>query len=316
MFGREMRIPLDVMMGSADTTDHSYTEFVADLHENLETAYRDVRQNLKVAQRRQKDAYDKGVKHTVYQAGDLVLRFSPELKPGEASKFHRQWEGPYKIVKQVTEVTYLVEKVGGRSRKSKVVHFNNLRLYERKSEGVSERAMTDAVRSSEGDDTEVVEGECEHEPQVQDSDVLEDSGYQSCYTDVLQPSLVERGAGGDPVVGMPAAEGDTGGDSVVDENVEGTDTIQPGGESEESLSGPADLSGEENGQSEPEYASQSQRPVRVRKPPDRYGEWVVNSLQQITDRLQMLEDQQAMEKERLRKLKPKLLKKGRALRAQ
>ncbi|KAL9970389.1 hypothetical protein ACROYT_G022754 [Oculina patagonica] len=277
---------------------------------------------------------------------------STELKPGEASKFHRQWEGPY-----------LVEKVGGRSRKSKVVHFNNLRLYERKSEGVSERAMTDAVRSSEGDDTEVVEGECEHEPQVQDSDVLEDSGYQSLYTDVLQSSLVERGAGGDPVVGMPAAKGDTGGDSVVDENVEGTDTIQPGGESEESLSGPAALSGEENGQSEPEveeqeyasqrqrptippggeskkslsapadlsgdengqrepeveeqeYASQSQRPVRVRKPPDRYGEWVVNSLQQITDRLQMLEDQQAMEKERLRKLKPKLLKKARALRAQ
>ncbi|KAL9963717.1 hypothetical protein ACROYT_G027251 [Oculina patagonica] len=75
MFGRKMRIPLDVMMGSADTTDHSYAEFVADLHENLETAYRDVRQNLKVSQRRQMDAYDKRVKHTVYQAGDFFLRF-------------------------------------------------------------------------------------------------------------------------------------------------------------------------------------------------------------------------------------------------
>ncbi len=58
--------------------------------------------------------------------------------------------------------------------------------------------------------------------------------------------MVERGAGGNSVVGMPAAEGDTGGDSVVDEYVEGTDTIPPGGESEESLSVPADLSGEEN----------------------------------------------------------------------
>lgn len=49
-------------------------EFVDDLLENLETAYWDVRQNLKVAQWRQKDAYDKGVKHTVYQAGNFVLR--------------------------------------------------------------------------------------------------------------------------------------------------------------------------------------------------------------------------------------------------
>lgn len=35
MFGREMRIPLDVMMGPADTTDHFYIEFVDDLQENL-----------------------------------------------------------------------------------------------------------------------------------------------------------------------------------------------------------------------------------------------------------------------------------------
>ncbi len=106
--------------------------------------------------------------------------FWPELKTGEASKFHRQWEGPYKIVKQVTEVTFVVEKVDGRSGKSKVVHFNNLRLYERKtSEGVSEGATTDAVRSSEGDEAVVMEGECEHEPQVQDSDVLEDNEFSA-----------------------------------------------------------------------------------------------------------------------------------------
>lgn len=139
-----------------------------------------------------------------------------------------------------------------------------------------------------------------------------------CYTDVLQPSMVEMGAGGDPVVGMPAAEGDTGCESVVDEHVEGTDTIPPGGESEESLSGPADLSGEENGQSEPEvkeqeYALQSQRPVRIRKPPDRYREWVVNSLQQITDRPQMLEDKQAMEKEQLRKRKAKIAEESKGI---
>ena len=86
MFGREMRIPLDV--GGAEDNECSFTDFVTDLEEDLQTSYRDVRQNLEVAQRRQKDAYDKGVKHSVYQPGDLVLRYTPQLEPGEGSKFH------------------------------------------------------------------------------------------------------------------------------------------------------------------------------------------------------------------------------------
>lgn len=78
MFGREMRIPLDVMMGSGPIgNERSYSEFVADLQGSLEAAYRDVRQNLKIAQRRQKDAYDKVVRYMVFQAGDLVLRYDP-----------------------------------------------------------------------------------------------------------------------------------------------------------------------------------------------------------------------------------------------
>ena len=53
-------------MGSGPMgNESSYPEFVADLQGSLEAAYRDVRQNLKVAQRRQKDAYDKGVRHGV-----------------------------------------------------------------------------------------------------------------------------------------------------------------------------------------------------------------------------------------------------------
>ena len=59
---------------------------------------------------------------------------------------------------------------------------------------------------------------------------------------------------------------------------------------------------------------QSHRPVPVRRPPDRYGEWVLSSIQEIVAHLQALEAKQNMEKERIRKLKPKLLKKAKALR--
>ena len=83
-------------------------------------------ESLQVAQ---KDGYNKGVKDMMFQTGDLVLRYTPQQKPGEANKFHRQWEGPFKAVERVTDVTYRVKKVRGQSRRSQVVHFNNLWLY-------------------------------------------------------------------------------------------------------------------------------------------------------------------------------------------
>ena len=71
-----------------------------------------------------------------------------------------------------------------------MVHFNNLRLYKRKPEEVSERTAAEVVQSPKGDETEAVEGVCEQEPAVQDPEATEDSGYQSCYSDVLQPTMV------------------------------------------------------------------------------------------------------------------------------
>lgn len=50
VFDREMRIPLDEMVGGAQDNGCSYTDFVTDLEEDLQTAYRDVRRNLDVAQ--------------------------------------------------------------------------------------------------------------------------------------------------------------------------------------------------------------------------------------------------------------------------
>ena len=45
---------------------------------------------------------------------------------------------------------------------------------------------------------------------------------------------------------------------------------------------------------------ESRRSVRIRKPPNLYGEWILNGLQQMLDCLKMLE-----EKEPIETLKPK-----------
>lgn len=65
----------------------------------------------------------------VQDLGGLVWHYDPQLKPGEANKFHHQWEGPYEIVELVTDVTFSVKNARGCSRKSQVVHISNLQLY-------------------------------------------------------------------------------------------------------------------------------------------------------------------------------------------
>lgn len=134
-----------------------------------------------------------------------------------------------------------------------------------------------------------------------EQDAESDRGSTSMNPSYLADSAsdrkIEQGAGSDHVVDIPAAEG---GGLLEDAQV----CYRNGGESKE----------DEDEVEEEHPTGQSQRPARVRRPPDRYGEWILNSLQPITDRLKMLEDKQRQDKERIKKLKPKLLKKARTLR--
>ena len=50
MFGWEMRIALDVMIGGVTDNECRYSDFAADIWVNLGVTYRDVRENLKVTQ--------------------------------------------------------------------------------------------------------------------------------------------------------------------------------------------------------------------------------------------------------------------------
>ena len=123
------------------------------------------------------------------------------------------------------------------------------------------------------------------------------SGDPSYLADSAPDREMEQGAGSDHVVDKPASEG---GGLLEDAHV----CYRNGGESRE----------DEDEVEEEQPIGKSQRPARAKRPPDRYGEWILNSLQQITDRLKMLEDKRRQDKEWIKKLKPKLLKKARTLR--
>ena len=101
----------------------------------------------------------------MYHLVDLVLRYPRQIKPGEASKFHRQWQGPFRVVTRVIEVTYLIKKVGVYSRRFSVAHFNNLRLYKRKplEGGKRKKGACIGFKSPQKEDLEEMNGEWAHD---------------------------------------------------------------------------------------------------------------------------------------------------------
>ena len=89
-----------------------------------------VKQNLTQAQRQQKRWYDRTAVERTFQAGDQVL----VLLPSETSKLLARWQGPYKVLRHVGKVDYLVDMHDKRKRK-RILHVNMLqRWYERSIE--------------------------------------------------------------------------------------------------------------------------------------------------------------------------------------
>ena len=110
MFGRQIGLPLDNMVGGPETAPDPYGEYMSQLKNRLSNTLQDVREQLKTAQQRQKEYFDRGVKVRLYQPGDQLFLFNPQLKPGEAAKFHRKWKGPYEVLERTTEVNYRIKK--------------------------------------------------------------------------------------------------------------------------------------------------------------------------------------------------------------
>ena len=130
MFGREIRLPIDVMFGRTPDPVQEHTEYAKELRFRLEKAFELVRKHTKAAQKRQKDRYDRQVSGGRYQVGDRVWLHSPAVPRGRSPKLHRPWTGPFVVIKVLSDVTYRIQSENpkrGRRRQRHVIHFNRLK---------------------------------------------------------------------------------------------------------------------------------------------------------------------------------------------
>ena len=128
LYGRAVRGPLDILRESweaAKKSDESVVSYILSLREKLEKMSQLARSNLQTAQSTQKEWYDRTVRERSFQLGDQVLI----LLPTTANKLAAEWQGPYRIVKRVGEVDYVVH-MHDRRKKIRLFHVNMLRKWQ------------------------------------------------------------------------------------------------------------------------------------------------------------------------------------------
>ena len=160
LFGREARLPVDVMFGLPPNVPpqpvHQYSK---DLRARLDTAYERVRERLGWRQRRQKMVYDRRRTGRPYGIGEWVWLYCPAVPRGKSAKLHSYWQGPYKVVKVFSNVLYLIQHRDS-TRKKVVVHFDRLKPCARG--GTYEQGTTaprDAAVFSEAEESDVSDAE-------------------------------------------------------------------------------------------------------------------------------------------------------------
>jgi hypothetical protein len=129
LFGRELRLPSDLLFGTPPDKERPTIEHAANLVDHLRDIHNYARQHLRLASNRMKTRYDKLANCTGYQEGDKVWLYRPTRNKGRSPKLQSSWEGPYKIIKRINDMVYRIQK-NPRSMMM-VVHLDRLAPYRR-----------------------------------------------------------------------------------------------------------------------------------------------------------------------------------------
>jgi len=126
MYGREVNTPADIAYGLLPPeSEPCYDDFVEEVRNKMVTAHDVVRDKLRIAAARNKRYYDLRVKYVPFKVGDLVFYYNPRKYAGRSEKWARKYTGPFRIVKELSPVTMLLQ--AQRGRKTFVSHVDKLK---------------------------------------------------------------------------------------------------------------------------------------------------------------------------------------------
>ena len=130
LFGRDIQLPIDLMLGKppVEVSDLvSGVAYVDDLNDTLCEIHDVAREKLLQASDWQKKAYDLKKNFKNYEVGDTVYLHSPSRKKGTSAKLHSPWNGPFLVTARISDLVYQIQK--SPKANVKCVHHDRLKPY-------------------------------------------------------------------------------------------------------------------------------------------------------------------------------------------
>ncbi|UYV68182.1 K02A2.6-like, partial [Cordylochernes scorpioides] len=124
LFGHELRMPCDVLLGRPEETFENTNEYISHLEERMLIIHQWAREKLHFSSEKMKDRCNVKTSHKTFKEGEMVWLHNPQRKKGLSPELQYQWEGPYKIIKCLNDVIFRIQKTP--MSKPKVVHCNRL----------------------------------------------------------------------------------------------------------------------------------------------------------------------------------------------
>ena len=147
VFLREPRVGIDLFLDRSEPGYQSTDEYSEKVQERMQKAYQIVSDQLKVTFDRAKRRYDQRVHAVHFPLNSYVWFFCPRLTAGRGRKFRKLTDGPFRVVRVLNDVNYVIQKIpGGRLQ---ICHVDRLLRYEGEPPAVWVRFDNDNNRSPE-----------------------------------------------------------------------------------------------------------------------------------------------------------------------
>ncbi|UYV75045.1 hypothetical protein LAZ67_12002225, partial [Cordylochernes scorpioides] len=149
LFGREPMSLLDDENIPTDSNMDDYDEYIENYLDKIARTRQVVINNTEKTQERMKRNYDKKHNEKIYEPGHLVAVWTPVRKIGKCEKLLRKYFGPYRILKKLSSVNYLIEPKDNPGQDPLIVHVSRLKPYfERIDEVTHEDKYRERVEKS------------------------------------------------------------------------------------------------------------------------------------------------------------------------
>ncbi|UYV66897.1 hypothetical protein LAZ67_4003261 [Cordylochernes scorpioides] len=142
MFGREPTSLLDDRNISVDIDKDDYDEYIKHHLDKINRTRKLVINNTIKTQERMKKNYDKKHNEKIYEPGHLVAVWTPVRKIGKCEKLLRKYFGPYRILKKLSNVNYLIEPKDNPGQDPLIVHVSRLKPYFERIDECADRIIT------------------------------------------------------------------------------------------------------------------------------------------------------------------------------